>query len=275
MSSIVLGGESQLYLFTFCILSRVRAGPSFGKFAKSGCPSLPARFAGGWGADPASAGTTPRPFRSLVMARNFIGIPVLATEKGKEKVCDAKGGVSRACARYLGKSGCPGFDLVRSQRRLWTFMAALAALTMSSCSAPTAYLIVSAPSTVTAGVPFTVTVTAMVNGERDTIIDGPIHFTTSDPIGVFPTLYVFTAADAGQHTFVNAITLNTPGNQTLTCSDYIAPVITGTTDVTVTAANDDGQHDASAPANFSNRDASKDEYAIKNDAPENVPARKN
>ena len=145
---------------------------------------------------------------------------------------------------------------------------AVASLIASSCSAPVASLIVTGPSTVTAGVPFTVTVTAVVNGERDTAMDGPIHFTTSDPNATFPTLYVFTAADAGQHTFGGAITLNTPGNQTLTASDYIAPVITGTTDITVVLAGADTLSPVSKPEDSANPVSSRetpDQFPARND----------
>ena len=104
-----------------------------------------------------------------------------------------------------------------------------------SCGSSHATLQITAPATVTAGAPFTATVTAMYNGQRDTIIDGPIHFTTSDKAARLPTLYVFTAADAGSHTFTG-LTLVTPGNQTMTVSDYDATPIAGTVNIAVTAA---------------------------------------
>jgi hypothetical protein len=72
----------------------------------------------------------------------------------------------------------------------------------------------------------------MYNGKRDTIINGPIHFTTTDAAAQLPTLYVFTAADAGSHTFTG-LTLVTPGNQTMTVSDYDATPIAGTVDISV------------------------------------------
>jgi hypothetical protein len=76
----------------------------------------------------------------------------------------------------------------------------------------------------------------MYEGNVDTVIDGPIHFTTSDKAAALPTLYVFTAADAGSHTFTDLV-LVTPGNQTMTVSDYDATPITGTVNITVTAAS--------------------------------------
>lgn len=112
----------------------------------------------------------------------------------------------------------------------------LGALTSVSCgTSGHAILQVSAPATVVSNVPFNVTVTALYKGQRDTIINGPIHFTTTDPAVLWPTLYVFTAADQGQHTFTG-LTLATPGNQTVTVSDYDATPIAGSANIMVTAA---------------------------------------
>jgi hypothetical protein len=107
-----------------------------------------------------------------------------------------------------------------------------------SCGSGHAILQVSAPATVVAGAPFSVTVTAMYQGKVDTAINGPIHVTTTDPAAHLPTLYVFTSADAGSHTFTD-LTLVTPGNQTITVSDYDATPITGSTQIVVTASNPD------------------------------------
>jgi hypothetical protein len=120
-------------------------------------------------------------------------------------------------------------------RMLQVLSAAAAGLISLSCGVSShAVLVVNAPAKVTAGVPFTATVTAMYNGQRDTIINGPIHFTSSDPAAVLPTLYVFTPSDAGSHTFTNLL-LMTPGNQTMTVSDYDATPVAGTTNVKVIA----------------------------------------
>ncbi len=113
--------------------------------------------------------------------------------------------------------------------------AAFLILATVSCGSGHAILVVSAPNSVVAGTPFTATVTAMYNGQPDTIINGPIHFTSSDPAAILPTLYVFTSADAGSHTFTNLL-LMTPGNQTMTVSDYDATPIAGSVNITVAAA---------------------------------------
>jgi hypothetical protein len=113
--------------------------------------------------------------------------------------------------------------------------AALAGLISLSCGSGHATLQLSVPPSVVAGAPFAATVTAFYNGQRDTSINGPIHFTTTDKAAALPTLYVFTAADAGSHTF--DLTLVTPGMQSITVSDYTAPIINGTTNVMVSAAS--------------------------------------
>jgi hypothetical protein len=141
------------------------------------------------------------------------------------------------CARYarLSSRSARGGLGSRSAAVLGVAMAGLALL---SCGSSHAILEISAPSNVVAGVPFAATVTAMYNGKRDTVIDGPIHFTTSDQAAQLPTLYLFTAADAGSHTFTG-LTLVTPGNQTMTVSDYDATPIAGTVNITVSAAASD------------------------------------
>ena len=110
----------------------------------------------------------------------------------------------------------------------------MAGALLLSCGTPGhAVLQITAPPSVVAGAPFSATVTAMYNGQRDTAINGPIHFTTTDQAAHLPTLYVFTEADAGSHTF-NDLVLVTSGNQTVTVSDYDATPIAGSANITVT-----------------------------------------
>jgi hypothetical protein len=149
----------------------------------------------------------------------------------EKRVSDANADFVRRHPEFSTRS-----DLAKLARRLLpVFTAFILALASLSCGTSShATLQISAPSTVVAGVPFSATVTAMYNGKLDTIINGPIHFTTTDAAAQLPTLYVFTAADAGSHTFTG-LTLVTPGNQTMTVSDYDATPIAGTVDITVTA----------------------------------------
>jgi hypothetical protein len=133
-----------------------------------------------------------------------------------------------------GIRACESARTRQRKRLLPAFGAAVAGCLSLSCGYSHAVLQVQAPATVTAGIPFTATVTALYNGKPDTVIDGPIHFTSSDKAAVLPTLYVFTPADAGSHTFTNLL-LVTPGPQTMTVSDYDATPVAGTTNITVVA----------------------------------------
>jgi hypothetical protein len=91
-------------------------------------------------------------------------------------------------------------------------------------------------STVAAGTPFSVTVIAR-DDEGNIVTDyaGTVHFSSTDPAATLPPDYPFTPADAGQHTFVNGVTLRTPGAQTITAQDVAVPTITGSATVQVTS----------------------------------------
>jgi predicted outer membrane repeat protein len=99
-----------------------------------------------------------------------------------------------------------------------------------------------APTTVTAGVPFDVTVTAVDPfGQMAVGYTGTVTFSTTDPDSgvVLPADYTFTADDGGIHTFSNTglgeITLVTPGNQVLTVSDTADSGVAGSATITVVA----------------------------------------
>ncbi len=95
------------------------------------------------------------------------------------------------------------------------------------------HILVTAPSTTTAGTPFNVTLTVQdaynntVTGYR-----GTVHFTSGDPQAFLPSDYTFTAADNGVHTFMGVI-LKTAGSQTLGVGDG---TINGSATITVTPA---------------------------------------
>jgi len=92
-------------------------------------------------------------------------------------------------------------------------------------------LIINAPSSVTQGVAFTFTVTALdAYGNVATGYTGTVQFSSSDAAASLPTNYTFTGSDAGVATFT-AI-LNTTGSESLTVTDTLAPDITGT-DLTI------------------------------------------
>jgi hypothetical protein len=97
---------------------------------------------------------------------------------------------------------------------------------MVSCATPHATLEFTAPPNVVAGTPFTVTVTVLYQGKPDTVINSPIHFTSSDPAAILPGNYYFTPSDAGSHTWANAFVLVTPGSQTVSGYIFFDPSVT-------------------------------------------------
>jgi hypothetical protein len=86
---------------------------------------------------------------------------------------------------------------------------------------------VTAPSTASATLPFSITVTAL--DATNTVVPsytGTVHFTTTDGAATLPANYTFTGGDAGVHTF--SVTLRTLGGQTVTTTDTVITSITGT-----------------------------------------------
>jgi hypothetical protein len=101
------------------------------------------------------------------------------------------------------------------------------------CATNHATLDFTAPSTATAGTPFTVTVTVLYQGKPDTVINSHIHFTSTDPAAILPGDYYFTPTDAGSHTWTDGFVLNTPGSQTISGDIYDATGINGSATIAV------------------------------------------
>ena len=139
----------------------------------------------------------------------------------------------RLGVRFLGEPRRLGTGKEPSALRLGVLTAAIAVSMAFGCGTTHAILEFTAPPTVTAGSPFTVTVTVTADGKRDTIINGATHFTSSDPAAVLPADYGFAPGDAGSHTWTNGFILMTPGNQTISASIADIPGINGTVNVTV------------------------------------------
>jgi hypothetical protein len=98
--------------------------------------------------------------------------------------------------------------------------------------------ILAAPATVTAGVPFGVTVTAEDPFMQTAVgYTGTVHFGSTDGQALLPGDYTFTGGDAGQHTFTGAVTLETAGNQIITATDTGSISGSGTVTVTPAAAD--------------------------------------
>ena len=88
-------------------------------------------------------------------------------------------------------------------------------------------LVLSGPTTATAGTSFSLTVTADTSaGVTDGSYRGTIEFSSTDVNAGLPANYTFTAADDGSHTFT--ITLKTAGSQAITAKDTTTSAITGT-----------------------------------------------
>jgi hypothetical protein len=79
--------------------------------------------------------------------------------------------------------------------------------------------ILSAPSSVTAGASFNLTVTVQdAYGNVVTGYTGTVHFSSSDNRGTLPSNYTFTTTDKGVHTFTGLV-LRKRGNQKITITD--------------------------------------------------------
>jgi hypothetical protein len=87
--------------------------------------------------------------------------------------------------------------------------------------------LISAPSSVSAGVPFSLTLTVKdAYGNVVTGYTGTIHFTSTDGTASLPVNYTFTAADKGVHTFTGLV-LRKKGTQKITLTDTLNSSLTG------------------------------------------------
>jgi hypothetical protein len=88
------------------------------------------------------------------------------------------------------------------------------------------------PSTITHGMPFSLTVTIQ-DQYNNTVTNylGTVHFQLTGPVSPMAN-YTFTAADTGSHTFPNLV-LNQTGMYTLTANDQADPMLQGTLMFTV------------------------------------------
>src|SRR5207302_1763584 len=93
--------------------------------------------------------------------------------------------------------------------------------------------ILSAPATVTAGVPFSLSITVEdAYGNVVTGYVGTVHFTSSDRTATLPGDYTFTAADKGVHAFTGLV-LRKRGAQKITLTDTLNSSLTGSATVKV------------------------------------------
>ena len=107
------------------------------------------------------------------------------------------------------------------------------AITVNTAAA--SQFIINAPSKVTAGVAFSLTVAIEdPYGNVVTGYVGTVHFTSSDGTATLPVDYTFTPADAGVHTFTNTTILRKKGKQTVTITDTLNSALTATDSINVT-----------------------------------------
>ncbi len=100
--------------------------------------------------------------------------------------------------------------------------------------ATAAQFVLSAPSSVSSGKAFTVTVTVLdAYGNVATGYTGTIHFKSSDSSASLPANYTFTASDGGVHMFTRKVTLKRRGTQTLTVTDAQDSELTATVSIKV------------------------------------------
>jgi len=94
-------------------------------------------------------------------------------------------------------------------------------------------LVITGPSSVPAGVAFSITVTAYdAYGNVATGYTGTVHFNSTDSTAKLPANYTFTASDKGAHTFTG-LKLKTKGKQLITATDTLSSTITGSLSVDV------------------------------------------
>jgi hypothetical protein len=106
-----------------------------------------------------------------------------------------------------------------------------ATLTVAAAKA-THFHVTASTTTPVAGVPFTVTVTALDQfGNVAKSYRGTVHFTSTDAAAHLPADYPFSAADNGKHTF--SVTMETSGTQTITVTDKANATIKGQVTVNV------------------------------------------
>ena len=103
----------------------------------------------------------------------------------------------------------------------------IGAATVLVSAGPADHLGLSGPASVTAGLPFSLTITARdLYENRATVYLGAIALTSTDAQGQMDAGYLYLPADLGSHTFT--VELRTAGAQTITATDVLLPVQNGT-----------------------------------------------
>jgi hypothetical protein len=152
-------------------------------------------------------------------------------------VTDASG---RATATSFTANSVAGSYMVSAQATGGSSPSTNFSLTNTTGAPTVTHFSVSGPSSVTAGSPFDVTVSALDDSNHVvTTYTGTIHFATSDGNHVLPPDYTFVPGDNGVHTFVGGVTLRTAGSQTVSVNDTVNTAWTGSATINVNPAAPD------------------------------------
>ena len=102
------------------------------------------------------------------------------------------------------------------------------------------------PASVSAGTPFNLTLSALNGaGLIDTLYQGTVQITSTDPTATVLGTYTFTAADHGKQ-IITGLVLHTDGRVRITVTDTSDPLLKSVRGVTVTAATAGRRHHAAA-----------------------------
>jgi hypothetical protein len=189
-----------------------------------------------------ATGLTGVPFNVTVTALNAFGAPAQSyagtvhftsssagTLPGDYTFTAADAGVHTFSVTLV----TPGVQSITATDMLNSMVTGTATINLTATQA--ASLTMTAPGTAVAGVPFSLTVTALdSSGHQDVNYTGTVKFTSSDPTAVLPAPYTFTAADAGIHTFTGVV-LKTSGNRTITVKDQADSTLTAMSSINVIA----------------------------------------
>jgi hypothetical protein len=198
------------------------AGPSFGISAPAGTTAGNAfsinvtAFDGGGNVNPTYTGTV-----------HFTSSDPLAVLPADYTFTSADSGV-HTFSVTLKRSGA---QTITATDTVTSAMVGSASVSVSPAAAVS--LVISGPSSISAGTSFSITVTAYdPYGNVATGYLGTVHFSSTDSGARLPGNYMFTSADNGVHTFAG-LKFKTRGYQTLTAVDTLFSSITGslTTDV--------------------------------------------
>jgi hypothetical protein len=122
--------------------------------------------------------------------------------------------------------------------RLFTAITGSVAVSVTALSA-SSLTVTGLESPTIAELPATITVSAVDPfGNVAPTYQGTVHFKSSDGQAILPMDYTFVAGDKGVHKFINGVTLQSVGSETVTATDTVTAAISGSEAVQVIPAAD-------------------------------------